>query len=45
MAGRTAEPLPDPAHAVAVAEGAEGLEVPERMGPAADCRLPEVEMR
>ncbi len=45
MADRTGELLPDPAHAVAMAEGAEGLEVPERMGPAADRRLPEVEMR
>lgn len=45
MVDRIGELLPDPAHAVAVAGGAEGLEVPERMGSAADRRLPEVEMR
>lgn len=35
---------PDPAHVVQVAGGAEGRQVPECMGPAADHRLPEVEV-
>lgn len=39
------EPLPDPAHMVQVAGGAEGCKVPERMGAAADRRSPEVEVR
>ena len=42
MAGKA---HPDPAHEVLVAEGAEGLKVPGRAGPAADRRRPEVEMR
>lgn len=45
MVDRIGELLPDPAHAVAMAKGTEGLEVPERMGTAADRRLPEVEVR
>lgn len=38
------EPLPDPAHVVQAAGGAEGRQAPEHTGSAADHRLPEVEI-